>query len=55
MMVRSLRRHGFEMAFPTLRSGAFYATVRVPDPLPPDIAMLISVLFVQTPNPHLVL
>jgi hypothetical protein len=50
--VGTLRRHGFETAFPTPGRGAYHATVRVPDPLPPDIAALLSSLFVQCPNPH---
>ena len=40
--LRALRRHGFETVFPTPGRGAYHATVRVPDPLPPDIAELIA-------------
>lgn len=48
----ALRRHGFETVFPTPGRGEYHATVRVPDPLPPGIAALLSSLFVQVPNPH---
>jgi hypothetical protein len=50
--VGALRRHGFETVFPTPGRGAYHATVRVLEPLAPDIAVLLSSLFVQHPNPH---
>ncbi len=50
--VSALQRHGFEVVFPTPRQGGYHATVRAPDPLPPDIAALLSGLFVQYANPH---
>jgi hypothetical protein len=50
-----LRSHGFETVFPTPGRGAYHATVRVPDPLPPVIAALLSSLFVRVRNPHPVL
>jgi hypothetical protein len=50
--LRTLRRHGFMIVFPTPGRGAYHATVRVPDPLPPDIAARLSALFVRYPNPH---
>jgi hypothetical protein len=48
----ALQRHGFAVVFPTPGRGAYHATVRAPDPLPPDTAVLLSSLFVQCPNPH---
>ena len=51
----ALRWHGFDVVFPTPGRGAYHATVRAPNPLPPDSAELISGLFVQYPNPHPVL
>ena len=50
--VGALQRHGFEVVFPTPGRGGYHATVRAPDPLPPDIAALLSGLFVQYRNPH---
>jgi hypothetical protein len=48
----ALQQHGFPLVFPTPGRGAYHATVRAPDPLPPDTAALLSGLFVQWPNPH---
>ena len=48
----ALQEHGFEVVFPTPGRGAYHATVRAPDPLPPDTAALLSSLFVQCANPH---
>ena len=47
-----LRRHGFDLVFPTPGKGAYHATVRAPCPLPPDIAVLLSSLFVRRRNLH---
>jgi hypothetical protein len=47
-----LRRHGFDLVFPTPGKGAYHATVRAPCPLPPDVAVLLSGLFVRRRNPH---
>lgn len=48
----ALVRHGFDLLFPTPGRGAYHATVRVPYPLPVNIAELLASLFVQTPNPY---
>jgi hypothetical protein len=48
----ALQQHGFEVVFPTPGRGAYHATVRAPDPLSPDVAALLSGLFVQCANPH---
>src|SRR5271166_2064645 len=50
--VSALQWRGFEVVFPTPGRGAYHATVRAPDPLPPATALLLSGLFVQYPNPH---
>jgi hypothetical protein len=47
-----LRRHGFDLVFPTPGKGAYHAIVRALCPLPPDIAVLLSNLFVRCRNPH---
>jgi hypothetical protein len=47
-----LRRHGFDLVFPTPGKGAYHATVRAPCPLPADIAVLLSDLFIRRRNPH---
>jgi hypothetical protein len=46
------RRHRFDLVFPTPGEGAYHATVRAPCPLSPDIAVLLSGLFVRHHNPH---
>jgi hypothetical protein len=35
---RALQQYGFDLVFPTTGRGAYHATVRAPDPLPPDRA-----------------
>jgi hypothetical protein len=50
--VATMRRHGFELMFPTPGKGAYHATVRAPCPLPVDSAMLLSSLFGRRRNPH---
>ena len=50
--VVSLRRHGLDLVFPTPGKGAYHATVRAPCPLPADIAVLLSGLFIRRRNPH---
>jgi hypothetical protein len=47
----ALRRHGFDLVFPTRGGGVYHATVRVPYPLPPDVAARLSALFVPRRNP----
>jgi hypothetical protein len=41
------RRHGFDLVFPTPGRGAYHATARASCPLPPDVAVLLSGLFVR--------
>jgi hypothetical protein len=48
--VTILERHGCELVFPTPRKGAYHATVGAPCPLPPDIAVLLSGLFIRRRN-----
>ena len=43
---------GFELVFPTPGGGVDRATVRVQDPLPPDVAMRLSALFIRRRNPY---
>lgn len=50
--VVALRRHGFDLVFPTPGKAAYHATVRAPCPLPLDLAVLLSGLFKRWRNPH---
>jgi hypothetical protein len=48
----ALRRHGFDLVFPTPGAGLYHATVRVHHPMPTDVATQLSALFTQRPNPY---
>ena len=48
----TLRRHGFDLVFPTPGAGLYHATVRVQYPMPADVATQLSALFIQRPNPY---